>query len=82
MIGLSPGSVDQYLAPPGDRPYAARSTSVMTQSQPVVPVAGMAQRAGRHYHLIDHRVGNPAGFKDEPFSSRLAAVRTARERAE
>jgi hypothetical protein len=41
-----------------------------------------SRRAASHYHLIDHRMGHPQGFRDDVFRSRRAALRAARERAE
>jgi hypothetical protein len=46
------------------------------------PIASSGRSATQHYHLLDHHVGSPRGFKDELFRSRRAAVRAARDRAE
>jgi hypothetical protein len=41
-----------------------------------------ARRAGRHYHVIENRIGDPLGYRDEVFNTRREAEATSRTRAE
>jgi hypothetical protein len=45
-------------------------------------MTGRSGRVVHHYHLIDYQMGGSRGFNDDLFSSRRAAIRAARERAE
>jgi hypothetical protein len=40
------------------------------------------RRLVRHYHVIDNRIGDPLGYRDDVFSSRREAETAARSRAE
>lgn len=36
----------------------------------------------KHYHVIEHSVGNPLSYRDDLFLSRCRAIQVARARAE
>jgi hypothetical protein len=40
------------------------------------------RRPARHYHVIENRIGDPLGYRDDVFATRRQAAATARTRAE
>jgi hypothetical protein len=41
-----------------------------------------ARRSRSHYHVIENRIGDPLGYRDDVFATRRQAAATARTRAE
>jgi hypothetical protein len=40
------------------------------------------RRSARHYHVIENRIGDPLGYRDDVFTTRRQAAATARARAQ
>jgi len=45
-------------------------------------ILAQARRGRRHYHVIESRIGDPLGYRDDVFATRRLAAATARTRAE